>query len=915
MIHFTAQLLDRDRVPLLLHRVRATAGRHTDTAEARRRDVDVGIGERGRQLCFEPRGLAVAAQTLQALVVAVQRPHIVGVLVHAARRGRQAQVLRVRVRRLLDKPLLERQRRERVPRRQHPAPGLRKRQRVLERHGIAQPAKGHRVVGAPVRNLAVQHGRGNVQDVCDLVGEVEPCGRHVRRGRAEPRARRLGLGHPAGRRIGNGVAVVPEHVGHAVQVPVGLGLEPQHLVPPPEADQHVHAHRQEKLHPVGQRGRLDAQHRFGDCRLHAVRRLERRLRHAAQHRRVNQRVVVVQPVVAVKRAPAVARRRKVLVVGHRRPVVVLHRAPVVAHQHVNVRRHVVRVARVRHQITDHVRCRQRRGRGRRHFHQVDVVVRHARVRLDARARQGSLEERAHLGDRRTGNRSARRRVKEFPRRHVHQRVGKERDHVEVGVVATELGVHSAHGVCIGAVAHGRVACRLCICECVVDGLSPVGVVEQAPGAVVVGARAEGEAPVGHGAGIVVCEHLSVARNGLVVVEAVGPDEGAAEPNLGFRRRRGHMRCGGRRPAQVVVGFGGGAGLDFGRRCGGPRRRVGEKPLAVLANVALDARLDPLARGDADGRLVVVGVVAQPRQHGALHGPQLERVLGAQKVEHAEAVNVRLVGRRGDDAVDAALQEAVGQKLQRVGHVDRDAAVERLDPAPAAVGAAHLQGGDGLAEQEREAPKVGVALDPDVVELGVVGGAAVVVLHVAQVAVGQLVVAVVGGQGVLGQLEDQGKEHEQLADDVVVDVAGKVLNLGPVGRDHGRMGPLGVGGDELGDVVDFRVVGDAGRHLAQAQRLVAVVAAVLEVGALKHRLANGKLAVDLLLAQAKVDNVEEADGLDGGLELLGQGLFAAGLVERRQVERGKLGPFDWGEARERSVCIDRMAIATKGVKGA
>lgn len=34
----------------------------------------------------------------------------------------------------------------------------------------------------------------------------------------------------------------------------------------------------------------------------------------------------------------------------------------------------------------------------------------------------------------------------------------------------------------------------------------------------------------------------------------------------------------------------------------------------------------------------------------------------------------------------------------------------------------------------------------------------------------------GGEVVLGELEDDGEEDEELVDDVVVDVAGEVLNL-------------------------------------------------------------------------------------------------------------------------------------------
>lgn len=134
-------------------------------------------------------------------------------------------------------------------------------------------------------------------------------------------------------------------------------------------------------------------------------------------------------------------------------------------------------------------------------------------------------------------------------------------------------------------------------------------------------------------------------------------------------------------------------------------------------------------------------------------------------------------------MDAAPEKTVGQELQRVGDVDGDGAVEGPHPLPAAVLAAHLQGRDGLAEQQGEAAEVGVALDPDVVEPRVGLGVAGVVLHVPQVAVREGVVAVEMGEVVLGKLEDDGEEGQELLDDVMVDVAGELLDLGLVGVDH------------------------------------------------------------------------------------------------------------------------------------
>ena len=107
-------------------------------------------------------------------------------------------------------------------------------------------------------------------------------------------------------------------------------------------------------------------------------------------------------------------------------------------------------------------------------------------------------------------------------------------------------------------------------------------------------------------------------------------------------------------------------------------------------------------------------------------------------------------------MDAALEEAVGEKGERVGNVDRDAAGVRLDPFPRLLGRADLQRGHGLAEQERHGSKVGVAFYPDAAELLVHRWLPVVVFHVAQMAVGLLVIAMAFQKVGFGKLEDDGE---------------------------------------------------------------------------------------------------------------------------------------------------------------
>lgn len=122
----------------------------------------------------------------------------------------------------------------------------------------------------------------------------------------------------------------------------------------------------------------------------------------------------------------------------------------------------------------------------------------------------------------------------------------------------------------------------------------------------------------------------------------------------------------------------------------------------------------------------------------------------------------LVGRRRVDAVDARLDVAARERREGVARVDRDGAVLRLDPFPAALGVENLQGRDGLPEQQRQRAQVRV---PGNVELGqalVLLGAARRVVHVAQVVLALDVVLVVPDQLVLvGELEQDGEQAQEL----------------------------------------------------------------------------------------------------------------------------------------------------------
>lgn len=111
-------------------------------------------------------------------------------------------------------------------------------------------------------------------------------------------------------------------------------------------------------------------------------------------------------------------------------------------------------------------------------------------------------------------------------------------------------------------------------------------------------------------------------------------------------------------------------------------------LSIPIHTRTNPRLDPLPSSDPNDVLLHL-IIAKPLQHGAPYRTQLEVVLRPHEVQHAQAIGVTLVWRRHDDAVDAALEEAVGQHLQRVGYVDCDAPRVRPDPFPPAFWAADL----------------------------------------------------------------------------------------------------------------------------------------------------------------------------------------------------------------------------------
>lgn len=169
--------------------------------------------------------------------------------------------------------------------------------------------------------------------------------------------------------------------------------------------------------------------------------------------------------------------------------------------------------------------------------------------------------------------------------------------------------------------------------------------------------------------------------------------------------------------------------------------------------------------------------------------------------------MRLISRRRHHAMHARLQIPIRPKLQNIRNIHRNTPRVRLHPLPAPIRRQNLQRGDRLSEKQRQRPEVRVALRVHVLELCVLFCGARVVDHVAQVAVGDVIVLVAIGERVFRQFEHERDEREQFLHGVLRDVALERLDFGAVVFDYGRVGAGQLGG-EFEDVVHFDVVAEA-----------------------------------------------------------------------------------------------------------
>ena len=167
------------------------------------------------------------------------------------------------------------------------------------------------------------------------------------------------------------------------------------------------------------------------------------------------------------------------------------------------------------------------------------------------------------------------------------------------------------------------------------------------------------------------------------------------------------------------------------------------------------------------------------------------------------------------------------------------------------------------------------------------------------ALAHIIVLMALRERVLRHLQHNRNQDEQLLHDIFRNLALESLDLLAVLFDDVRTITVQLG-QVLEHIQHLDIIRFARQDLAAALGSVAVVVTVHQVGLVLHLLldgqgeevlADGELPVDLVLGEAEVGDVEEADIVDGVLELVGEGLFAVGLVEFGEVEGDEVGPFD------------------------
>ena len=363
---------------------------------------------------------------------AVQRPDVLGMPARADHARVEAQIRPVHRLRLRRLALLEQQRAEGMAGRLHPPPGLVVGQVVLETHRLAQVNEGGVETPSPVLDLAARHLRGDLEYVPAGVVEEEPGPGDARSRRLEALPVRLRGRDVAGRGVRHRLRVEDERGGHPVEIVIGGQRLVDDLLPHSESDESVHLHPAVALQDVGHGRALDAKQGLRKRRDHLVRGLHRGAMLAEEHRPVELEMGVVDARVRVHVERPLACH--VLVIGDERGGVAHHDVVIVPALEVDVGRHVVEMARVRHQAVELIARPQRLLRVGRHLHQVDVEVQQTgmgRAALLFHLPERPFEDLLRLQGAGALHRLAGAQIPQLPRRTSHDGVGKEDGDIQI----------------------------------------------------------------------------------------------------------------------------------------------------------------------------------------------------------------------------------------------------------------------------------------------------------------------------------------------------------------------------------------------------------------------------------------------------------------------------------------------------
>lgn len=189
----------------------------------------------------------------------------------------------------------------------------------------------------------------------------------------------------------------------------------------------------------------------------------------------------------------------------------------------------------------------------------------------------------------------------------------------------------------------------------------------------------------------------------------------------------------------------------------------------------------------------------------------------------------------------------------------DASRMWLHPFPGPIRHENLQCSNGLAEQQRQRPKVSMASRVDVLELGVLLRRSGAIYHVSKMAVREIIVSVAIRQVVFGQLKNDGDECQQLLDCVLCNMSLELFNLCSVLVNNFWMTAFELW-KMFENVVHLNVIAQSWEKLNSAFRSVAGIVAFLKPRPVlkllflwqsEDLLADGELTINLVLGQAKV----------------------------------------------------------------